>query len=313
MILTGALEPSVCPFASGAKARFHTFQESELARWITAKFPRFDLSWGELAMEEVAGVGLAVFLLVVISAGCSAWHRRPSTSPIPLWNRWVRGAILLAFGIFLAKMGSEQDARLAAPYYPLLLIVVLGASGHEWVSRQTWWRVCAVAVALSILPAVILSPARPLWPARAVLAALAQSTPSNATLQRAQTVYSVYARRDDFLAPLKRQLPVGARTVGFVPNRNDLQGTLWKPFGSRKIVEVLTPSPTDPALAVLRGSAIITSERALAERFHLTPETYAAAIHGKIIASAMIAQKVSLGLEEWVLISVEDSQTGKSE
>ena len=33
----------------------------------------------------------------------------------------------MAFGAFLAKMGSEAAARLAAPYYPLLFIVVLTA------------------------------------------------------------------------------------------------------------------------------------------------------------------------------------------
>jgi hypothetical protein len=140
-----------------------------------------------------------------------------------------------------------------------------------------------------------------------VLAALIQHNPASAMLQRARLVYSVYAKRDDFLAPLKTQVPQGARTLGVITTANDIEGALWKPYGSRKVIEVLTPSPTDPALALLHGSAIITSERALAERFNLTPEAYATAIHGKIIASAMIAQKVSLGLEKWVLISVDSS------
>ncbi|MEP6668558.1 MAG: hypothetical protein ABJF10_05360 [Chthoniobacter sp.] len=310
MILAGALEPSVCPVTNIAKARFQAFQSSGAGRWITAKFPRFALSWGELATEESSGLGLGVFLLTVISVVAASWHGRPCASPAPVWQRWVRGAVLLAFGAFLAKMGSEAAARLAAPYYPPLLIGVLSASGHEWVTRQTWWRVMAVAVVVSILPAVVLSPSRPLWPAQPVLAALAQSRPGNAAIQRAQTVYSVYARRDDFLAPLKAQLPAEAQLVGFIPNLNDLEGTLWKPYGSRKIVEVLTASPADPALAFLRGSAIITSRRAL-DRFHLTPEAYAVTIHGKITASAMITQKVALGLEEWVIISIDDPATGQ--
>jgi len=242
-----------------------------------------------------------------------ARHRRPPTRPYPGWYRWVRYAVLVALAAFLAKMGSEAAARLAAPYYPLLLITILSANGHEWVTRQTWWRMAAVAAAISILPAVILSPSRPLWPAQTVLAALAQSKPGNAAIQRAQTVYSVYGKRNDFLAPLKAQLPAEARIVGFIPNINDLEGTLWKPYGSRKIVEVLTASPTDPVLATLRGSAMITSRRALTERFQLTPEEYAAAIHGRITASAMIAQKAGLGLEQWVLISVDDHGTAQPE
>jgi hypothetical protein len=291
MILTGALEPSVCPVANIAKARFQRFEDSGFARWITAKFPRFGLSWGELATEESSGVGLGVFLLFVLSTAAGTLHRRSPALPTAVARRWVHFAVLIAFGAFLAKMGSEAAARLAAPYYALLLIVVLSASGQEWVTRQTWWRMIAVVVAISILPAVILSPARPLWPAQAMLASLARSAPGNKAIQRAQAVYSVYARRDDFLAPLKAQLPSGARPLGVIPTINDLEGTLWKPYGSRKVIEVLTPSATDPALAALRGSAIITSQRALAERFALTPESYAAAIHGKVTASAMIAQK----------------------
>lgn len=313
MILTGALEPSVCPVANVAKARFQAFQDTGFAKWITAKFPRFGLTWGELAMEEGSGLGLAVFLLTILSLVAGALHPRPSNRPAAGWRRWILGAVVLAFGAFLAKMGSEAAARLAAPYYPLLFIVVLSARGQEWVTRKTWWRGVAVLVALSILPAVILSPARPLWPARTVLAALAQSAPGNAAIQRAQTVYSVYAKRDDFLAPLKAQIPTGARALGMIPTTNDLEGTLWKPYGTRKVIEVLTPSPTDPSLADLRGSAIITSQRALEERFHLTPEAYATAIHGKIIASAMITQKVARGLEEWVVISVDDREAGKPE
>jgi hypothetical protein len=311
MILTGALEPSVCPAVGVAKSKFTAFKETGVSNWITAKFPRFGLSWGELATEEGAGIGLAVFLLVVLSIAASVW--RGHFAALLTSNPWVFGAILLAFGAFLAKMGSEAAARLATPYYPFLFIVVLANDGQEWLTRRKWWRALAIAVVISILPAVILSPARPLWPAQQFLRWMAQRAPDSKAIQRARVVYDVYAKRDDYLAPLKARLPEGARMVGAIPTANDLEGTLWKPYGSRKIVEVLTPSPDDPALAMLRGSAIITSPRAIGERFGLTPESYAAAIRGRIAARELIAQKAGVGPEEWVLISLDGSSSDKSQ
>ncbi len=302
MILTSALEPSLCPVANRAKAVFQSFEETGFAHWITSQFPRFGLSWGEMATEESSGVGLAVFLLAILSTAISFRHSRGTFQPA--WVRWVHLAILVAFGAFLAKMGSEGTPRLAAPFYPFLLILPLGFSGQEWATRQRWWRVLAVLVALSIVPAMILSPARPLWPAQSVLHSLAQSRPGNKAIQRAQAVYSTYRQRHDYVASLKAQLPPNTHVLGFIPNINDLEGTLWKPYGSRKVIEVLTSSPKDPALAALRGSAIVTSRRALEERFNLTPEAYAASINGTLSARAMLTQKVALGPEEWVLISV---------
>lgn len=302
MILNAALEPSLCPFADRAKAVFHAFRETGFSHWISTGFPRFDLFWGEMATEESSGVGLAIFLLAVLSTavGLLRCHR----SPLPARVRWVHLAILLAFGAFLAKMGSEASARLASPYYPFLLIVLLAVAGQEWATRQGWWRPLATLVALSIVPALILSPARPLWPAQSVLHSLAQNKPDNKAIRRALTVYSVYGQRHDYLAPLKAQLPADTHVLGVIPTENDIEGTLWKPYGSRKVVEVLTASPADPALASLRGSTIITSKRALRERFNLTPEAYASSIGGTISARAMLTQKVGLGLEEWVLISL---------
>jgi hypothetical protein len=164
-----------------------------------------------------------------------------------------------------------------------------------------------VVAALSILPPAILTPSRPLWPAQLILSRLAAHAPGNAILQRARNVYAVYAQRYDYLAPLKALLPATAHTIGFIPTDNDIEGTFWRPYGNRRYLEVLTPAPTDPVLSELREGAIIASERGLTDRFKLTPEAYAASIHGRIIGEATVAQKVSIGPEKWFVIAL-DSQ-----
>jgi len=150
----------------------------------------------------------------------------------------------------------------------------------------------------------------PLWPARRILGQLAERHPQSAAWQRAALVYAVYAQRADFLAPLKPLLPPDARTVGFIPTGNDLEGALWKPYGSRRVVEILTPDPSDPALRQLHGSAIVTSRRGLMERFGQTADGYAASIGGRVAGKVMLAQKAGIGPEEWVVIDV-DAAPGK--
>ncbi len=307
MILAGAFEPPVLPVAKAVEARFHHLEDTELVRWIREGFPRFDLTAGELASEENSGFGLSLFALAIVSAIGGSAHRKLTFARGPNWGRWLGLASYFAFGVYLAKMGSEAAPRLAAPYYPFLLIPVLRGTGQESLTRRRWWRVVAILAALSMFPPIILTPSRPLWPAESTLAWLAGRAPGSALIRRARDVYAVYAQRHDFLASIKALLPASAHTIGFIPTPNDIEGALWPPYGSRRYVEVMTPSPHDPVLAQLQGSAIIASERGIVERFETTPDKYVASIHGHLLGEARVTQKVSVGPEKWFIIALDGS------
>ena len=163
--------------------------------------------------------------------------------------------------------------------------------------RQSWWQIIAVLVALSILPAVILTPSRPLWPARsALLARLVAKKPGNALLARAQVVYEVYATRHDDIAPLKPLLPADGRAVGYVRSENDIEAPLWQPYGSRQIVELLPPTPD---VSRFEHSVIIGSAPGMRQKFDLTPEDFAAKVGGHILGRASFLVKASAGPQEW--------------
>ncbi len=299
------IAPPIWPAAGATNRALEHVRDGELGRKLLEHYPRFGIVWGEIAIEESSGLGLGLCALAVLIpiAGLigGGWVRHDGREH----GFWIGLAVGAAFLAFCAKMGSESAPRLAASYYPFLLIPLLRRPVNDRLTRRRWWRGLTVLAAASIVPALILTPARPLWPAQRVLDYLAAKMPGNVTLQRARLVYAVYATRHDHLGPLRQYLPAGARTVGFIPTGNDLESSLWKPYGSRRVVEVLTPSPTDPALAQLRGSAIVTSRRALAESFHLTPEAYAATIGGRIAGRATLAQKAAIGPEGWLVIALD--------
>jgi len=305
-IVVENLEPPICPFSASANALFAKFEAGPIGEKIRAKFPRFDLRWFELAAEDGSGIGLGIFVLIGLSLVVSTIRRFPhasnSADPIGLL---VCNVALLAAIVYAAKMGSEAGARLFAAYYPWLLMAFLRLDSNEWLTRHHQWRKFAWLCAASTVPVLILTPARPLWPTRQLVAKLAQHYPGSAFLRRSQLVYDVLSTRHDYFAPLKKYIPTGVRTVGFVPTGNDLEGSLWRPFGSRRVIEILTPSRADSAVQQLKGSVVICSSRGLSEHFGMTLDTFTAAIGGHVIGQEMLTLKAVVGPEPWFVIAVD--------
>lgn len=298
--------PPIWPVPDLVNAPLARFMESPEGKAIRAHYRRFDLRWFELVAEDCAGVGLGIAILMGVSV-VGTWvkpekYRKNSIQPLA----WVLcTASLLAALVYGMKMGSEAAPRLFASYYPFILIPFLLLPVSESLTRQRWWRALAWTCAATVVPTLVLTPARPLWPAHTVVAKLVESYPNSAFLHRANLVYDVFAARHDHLAPLKKYIPADALTVGFVPTGNDLEGSLWRPFGSHRVVEVLTPSRSDAAVRQLSGSVIVCSPRGLIDRFGMTVEEFCAAVGGHLIGEETFALKAVVGPERWIVIGIE--------
>jgi hypothetical protein len=299
------LQPPVWPFPGTVNSVLTRYQEGPAGRTLRAHFPRFELRWGEMAGEDGAGIGLGIFVLGAVTLATSFVWRRRIHRPVNGLGAAIGSAALLAWLAYAAKMSSEAAPRLIASYYPFLLLHLLLLPVNELLVRRGWWRWLALACAVSIVPTLILTPARPLWPAQRILAQRLSAHPDSAFLQRSALVYDVFARRHDYLAPMKKYIPANARTVGFVPSGNDLESTLWRPFGQRRVVEVLQPSRTDRAIGQLSGSVVISSRRGLSEHFHLTAEEFAAAVGGRVIGEETLTLKAVIGPEPWCAIAID--------
>jgi hypothetical protein len=301
----GNAAPPIWPAPGLVNRALDSFLENPWGRALRHHYPRLDPAWYELATEEGASLGLGLGVLaalIPLAALAGGGWRRPGGRDAGFW---ISLAAMMAFLVFCAKTGSEAAPRLAAPYYPMLLIPLLRRPVNERLTRRRWWRSLAVIAAASILPALILTPARPLWPARSILAALVSAHPGSSFLARTREVFEVYAQRHDYLAPLKKHFPPGVRTIGYVPTGNDLTVSLWRPFGERRVLEVLQPSRADAAVRELRGSIIVASGRALQDHFGLSVEAFSAAVGARVSGHERFAIKVSVGIEDWYVFAVE--------
>src|SRR5262249_21381847 len=133
---------------------------------------------------------------------------------------------------YMVVSGSTTAARLVTPYYAYLVPIFLLWQSGDWFSRNRWWKwVGMLQFAMAGL-LLIISPPRPLWPANTVLSKV---NASGTLTKRALNVYGTYAKRPESFAPLLAKLPSDLRAVGLV-SFDDPETSLWKPFGSRRIL-----------------------------------------------------------------------------
>jgi len=201
------------------------------------------------------------------------------------------------------KFGNEAAARLMLPYYPLAIVLILLLPAQNNMLRCRAWKIFAALAALSVLPVIVLSPSRPLFPAVSISARLAQCHPGSATAQRLAMVYSTYSHRNDLLAPLRDALPDDARKIGFLASDDDSDYSLWRPFGRRQVVYL--QSDIQKSVNVPGDVEwLVVKRNAWPEFSRLPLEEWAAERHAEIVLSVPIVTLVSWGEETWCLLRV---------
>jgi F0F1-type ATP synthase assembly protein I len=273
---------------------------------LSEKFPRFYLNHlNELPQEEAAGLGLGVTMLllaVMVAAAVGFFRAEPKCSVSALMPMVVLGA-WVAVLFYMLKMGSEATARLLLPYYPLAIVPILLLPVPSRLLRSRGWRMLIVLVSLGVLPAIIVSPARPLLPVVPLTGWLARNHPNNSTARRMATVYSAYAHRNDLLASLRAQLPGTVRAVGFAGDSDDSDYSLWRPFFFRR-VEYLQDG-SHPSLRLPSDTQWLVVKCAVWPG--LTGESldeWAGQHRARIVKSVSIETRVSEGEEAWSLLEI---------
>jgi hypothetical protein len=295
--------PPVLPGSSGLEKLVQGVLPEGLKAVLARNFENdFDLGLGELQIEEAAGLGLAVSLLLAaaVLGGLffPAWRRRP----VPTGPSWLLvaagGAMAVAIVAFMTKSGMTTAARLFLPYYLFTSILVLRWIGRAEWSAAGWRRAYGVILVLSV-PLVVFTPARPLWPALTVLHRAAAAFPGKAALVRAERVYEVYRGRPWVLSSLGKGLIREGAVVGLVGTGDDASTSLWKPYFSRRVVEyniVQLPEALEPGRLnyVVVSSANLSLHDGQAER-------ELAGAGARRLASGRVTFKVQAGEETWIL------------
>jgi hypothetical protein len=290
MFAYSAAQPPVLPASSRVNDIVIHFFPYEFKVWLMERFPRFELKMGEIPMEETAGLGLGVIACFVL------WIFKARRSDIPLPS--LRGQPWFFLGVaglgsllfYMAKMGSESTARLLLPYYPFLLLLPLGfyRSPKQPIPKIRW---AFLFFASWVIVPLILSPARPLFPVQKLLNLIGD----NPRFTRVSSVYQTYMQRGTCWDPILTIIPPDVKTLRFFSHGDDLEAPLWRPFGLRKIVST---GEKDITLSGLPHADAWLARRPIAESLKSNSEWQ---LHWKEIGSQSIAQKASVGVEEWAV------------
>jgi hypothetical protein len=295
------LAPPLLPHPIDWESMLPSRFKSDLLR----DFPRLSLGWGELEIEEEAGMGLGVvvFAALFIFYGIRAGIMDRRLLAVRQHQAFVlMGAGAIAWLGYLSKIGSESTSRLVAAYYPLLIagiLVMVSLDGRVARGRLFKW-VGALAM-LSGLPLVILCPARPLFPAQAVSSFMAGSHLPAAIIERFDRVYSVYAARANAFRELTASVPQDEPVLGFLQDGNDPDAPLWRPFGTRKVIEV-TPADSIGQIKARGLHFVIVGQDALTVRYQTTIASLAAKWSASIVEEKNITLLAHRGPETWYLL-----------
>jgi hypothetical protein len=270
-----SVQPPVFPLASRINAQLAPLNQSAFMRWLHQQVPESGVlfHFGNMAYEGQCGLGSGVGLyLLFLLAG--SWFVKPSdrksigASDCPWEWRLAPWTMWLSLGVLLAKVASNHTIRYAAPYYPLLLISILRLPRIAVLERCKIAAVISVFSILTVVPAILLTPARPVIPVD--LIARAVRGPAFETILAKYKLWDGF--RDD-LAPLRNALPPGTTKLGYAGAYRDTSYGLWKPFGSRVVTELGLPLGRNTRPPADLDYAVIT-ERGLRERYGLDMDVW---------------------------------------
>jgi hypothetical protein len=296
------LTPPIFPFAAMWKRGVSNLIPARVTMKIgevmvepqAAKF-----STEEMQMEENAGLGFGVSLLLLASM-LAAVCARPKTPGArdSCWWICVRWSPVISLLAVISQSNLAGIGRILTPYYLLLLPPLIASAGQVSVVKKLWWRASAIVVCLLAASLLIVSPARPLFPAQTILEKI--HMPGSRLLERMKEVYFVYANRNDSFAPVRAILPPGLKVLGVV-TFDDPVTSLWNPSGSRRI-EYVCPGDTAADLKARGIEYVLFREQAIGQWFHCSSDIWLQQMNARVITKLPLNLRASTGPADWYLI-----------
>ena len=220
--------------------------------------------------EGNAGIGLGIFVLTAISIWdvfrCKEdqFAKGIKSEKLSFLLRLLPWGLLL---IFMAKVGSYENARQLAPYYVFLFPLILVRSGHSRLVRQRGWQRFAFLIMASAILLVVTLGDRPLFPAKSIIGPLHEKFPENQFVSNqyqryVKAPYQITLARRNYL---EQMLPLDAKIVGYYAGTCDVdEPGIWLPFGRRK-AECISPFDSNQQVRAMGIRYIVLDWRAVAQ------------------------------------------------
>jgi len=263
----------------------------------------------EMQVEEAAGLGFGVTALFLISIAVAAAKRGGAffnfrfDSFDTIWKISIRLTPWISLAALLSQSEVYPIGRILAPYYALLFPFFLAGPAQEQIVKQRWWRLSAFAVFFMAAGLLVVSPARPLFPAGIFLEQIHAAAAQHPSLARAETVYSVYAARNDAFAPAKEILPPGVKILGLI-TYDDPETSLWRPFGSREIRHV-RPDDTASDLKARGIEFVLVKGEAFGKWFNGTLDDWLKKMNAQVIQKITLRLRAGTPASDWYLVKLD--------
>lgn len=291
------LSPPIFPF-SGAWDRFITqvipiSLAAKLSRYFEAEAAHFRIP--EMQAEEVAGLGFGVTILLLLVL----WRQfrlglRPSLS----FRTLIALAALGGAAVYMAKSGLYAPARYLLPHTFFIVLPIFALPAAAELTRNSWWRGTAYGMFFIAALLLIVSPARPLFPALTLLRNVNEN--SSELMQRTSRVYSIYRARPDILRPIREAIPSNVQAIGLIALNNP-ETSLWRPFGSRRVLHIRSEDSRE--LIRQRGiKYVVVGPNIMGQIFKTTVEEWAQRNNGEIIQRFQIQILARGAPSDWLLI-----------
>jgi hypothetical protein len=240
------LQPPIFPGAKKITLAVQHKTGERFLTWMGRHYDKFTMMLHEMPQEETGGLGLGITVALLINAAVW-WSARKTITPgaapgLLTWQRmawwgWFGFAVL----VIAAKLGTGLAfPRNMLPWYPLALVPLAAFLGRAPLGKSLAWKVGAPLAALSLSPALVLNPSRPLLPPSMILSAAEKLHLSSGLQEQLRVTYEIYAKRADAFAELRTDLPPDARVLGLVSDGSEPTVSYWKPYGSRRCVFMIT-------------------------------------------------------------------------
>ena len=303
------LVPPVFPLADKWNRGIERALPPKLAERLeqTMESPGCKFNLDQMQIEENAGLGFGVCVLLAASVGAAGWARRkfpaaPKNGGCWSWQAWVRFAPVISLLALVTQSNLAAIARLLVPYYALLLPPLLACAGHERVVMRRWWRVAGFAVFVMAAGLLVVSPPRPLFPVQTLLNRFQTQADGSRLSARTREVYSVYRERNHAFAPAIAVLPPDVKILGLV-TFDDPETSLWQPFGSRR-VEHVCPGDTSADLKRQGVEYVLVREEVLKEWFKCSLDDWLKQMNARVVQKIPLNLRASKGALDWYLVQL---------
>ena len=181
----------------------------------------------------------------------------------------------------------------------MLLPLLLPGAGQAQIIRRCWWRRMVGGVLVLALVVLVLSPDRPLWPAKTILSEALARRPDQRLIARALKVYTVYSERSDALAGVRGLLPPDIKVVGFIGTEDDCDISLWCPFGERRVEHFFL---TDPPEQIRQHVQYVVLGGFHLKEHHTTLDAWLQSSGAELVATTNATLKITEGLQPWYMV-----------